>query len=59
MRVFTDVPLTYECLPSCQNVYICNEHLYMYNKTNESSIRALSRENFLNQSCCRWSPSRG
>ena len=50
IRVFTDVPMTYECLLNCQNVYICNEHLYMYNKTNESSIRALSRENFLTKS---------
>lgn len=50
IRVFTDVPMTYECLLNSQNVYICNEHLYMYNKTNESSIRALSRENFLTKS---------
>ena len=50
IRVFTDVPMTYECFLNCQHVYICNEHLYMYNKTNESSIRALSRENFLTKS---------
>ncbi len=50
IRVFTDVPMTYECLLNCENVYICNEHLYMYNKTNESSIRAVSRENFLTKS---------
>ena len=50
IRVFTDVPMIYECLLNCQNVYICNEHLYMYNKTNENSIRALSRENFLTKS---------
>ena len=50
IRVFTDVPMTYECLLNSQHVYICNEHLYMYNKTNESSIRALSRENFLTKS---------
>ena len=35
IRVFTDVPMTYECLLHSRNVYICNKHLYMYNKTNE------------------------
>ncbi len=50
IRVFTDVPMTFECLLHCQNVYICNEHLYMYNKTNEGSIRARSRENLLTES---------
>ena len=50
IRVFTDVPMTYECLLHSQNVYICNEHLYMYNKTNEGSIRAVSRENLLTES---------
>ncbi len=50
IRVFTDVPMTYECLLYSQNVYICNEHLYMYNKTNEDSIRAKSRENLLTKS---------
>ena len=50
IRVFTDVPMTYECLFCCRNVYICNEHLYMYNKTNEDSIRAKSRENLLTES---------
>ena len=50
IRVFTDVPMTYECLLHCRNVYICNEHLYMYNKTNEGSIRAKSRENLLTKS---------
>ncbi len=50
IRVFTDVPMTYECLLHCRNVYICNEHLYMYNKTNETSIRAKSRENLLTKS---------
>ena len=50
IRVFTDVPMTYECLLHCRNVYICNEHLYMYNKTNEDSIRARSRENLLTKS---------
>jgi hypothetical protein len=50
IRVFTDVPMTYECLLHCQNVYICNERLYMYNKTNEGSIRAKSRENLLTRS---------
>ena len=50
IRVFTDVPMTYECLLYSRNVYICNEHLYMYNKTNEDSIRAKSRENLLTKS---------
>ena len=50
IRVFTDVPMTYECLLHCQNVYISNERLYMYNKTNEGSIRAKSRENLLTKS---------
>ena len=50
IRVFTDVPMTYECLLHCQNAYICNEHLYMYNKTNDDSIRARSRENLLTKS---------
>ena len=50
IRVFTDVPMTYECLLYSQNVYICNERLYMYNKTNEDSIRARSRENLLTKS---------
>ena len=50
IRVFTDVPMTYECLFHCRSAYICNEHLYMYNKTNEGSIRAKSRENLLTKS---------
>ncbi len=50
IRVFTDVPMTYECLLYCRHVYICNKPLYMYNKTNEDSIRAKSRENLLTKS---------
>ena len=50
IRVFTDVPMTYECLLCSRNAYICNEPLYMYNKTNEDSIRARSRENLLTKS---------
>ncbi len=50
IRVFTDVPLTYECMLNSQNIYICNEHLYYYNKTNEQSIRARSGRNFLTRS---------
>ena len=50
IRVFTDVPMTYECLLHCSSAYICNEPLYMYNKTNEGSIRAKSRENLLTKS---------
>ena len=45
--MFTDVPLTYECLLYCKNVYICNEPLYEYNKMNQNSIRAKGKENFL------------
>lgn len=50
IRMFTDVPLTYECILHCQNVYICNECLYEYNKTNESSIRAKGKANYLTKS---------
>ena len=50
IRVFTDVPMTYECLLYSRNVYICNKPLYIYNKTNEDSIRARSRENLLTKS---------
>ena len=50
IRVFTDVPMTYECLLCSRNVYICNTPLYIYNKTNEDSIRARSRENLLTKS---------
>ncbi len=47
IRAFTDVPMTYECLLNCRNVYICNEQLYLYNRANEDSIRAKSGENLL------------
>ena len=50
IRVFTDVPMTYECLFCSQNVYICNKPLYLYNRTNEGSIRAKSKENLLTKS---------
>ena len=50
IRVFTDVPMTYECLLHSRNAFICNEPLYIYNKTNEDSIRAKSRENLLTKS---------
>ncbi len=50
IRVFTDVPMIYESMIYCQNVYICNERLYMYNRTNENSIRAKSKENLLTKS---------
>ena len=50
IRVFTDVPMTYECILNSRSAYICNERLYMYNKTNEDSIRAKSRENLLTKS---------
>ena len=50
IRMFTDEPLTYECLLNCQNVYICNEPLYMYNQTNVNSILALGKKNYLSES---------
>ena len=50
IRVFTDVPMTYECLLNCQHIYVSNQHLYYYNKTNEGSIRAKSKENLLTKS---------
>ena len=50
IRAFTDIPMMYECLLNCQNVYICNERLYMYNRANEDSIRARSGENLMTKS---------
>ncbi len=50
IRVFTDLPMTYECLLKSRNVYICNKQLYYYNRTNEGSIRARSGENLLTKS---------
>ena len=50
IRMFTDVPMTYECLLNCQNVYICNEPLYMYNQTNVNSILAVGKRNYLTES---------
>ncbi len=50
IRDFDDVPMTFECLLNCRNVYICNERLYMYNKTNADSIRTRGRENLLTKS---------
>ena len=50
IEIFTDLPMTFECLLKCQNVYICNKQLYYYNKTNEDSIRAKSQENLLTKS---------
>ena len=50
IKMFTDEPLTYECLLNCQNVYICNEPLYMYNKTNANSILTLGNRNYLTKS---------
>ncbi len=50
IRVFTDVPMTYECLLNCRNIYVCNQRLYYYNRTNEDSIRAKSKENLLTKS---------
>ena len=50
IRTFTDVPMTYECLLNCQNVYICKEHLYLYNQMNTHSILALAKKNYLSES---------
>ena len=50
IRMFTDEPLTYECMLNCHNVYICNEPLYMYNKTNANSILTLGNRNYLTKS---------
>ena len=47
IHMFTDVPMTYECILNCQNIFICNEHLYFYNKTNENSIIAVGKRNYL------------
>ena len=50
IRMFTDVPLTYEILLNCRNVYICNERLYMYNVDNPNSILARGKSNYLTPS---------
>ncbi len=50
IRMFTDVPMTYEILLNCYNVYICNEPLYLYNKMNEGSILAQGKRNYLSES---------
>lgn len=50
IRMFTDVPMTYECLLNCRNVFICNEPLYMYNQTNVNSILAVGKRNYLTES---------
>lgn len=50
IRMFTDEPLTYECLLNCQNVYICDEPLYLYNQCNFNSILALGKKNYLTRS---------
>ena len=48
IRMFTDVAFVYECLLYAKQVYICNESLYMYNKTNETSITA-GKRNYLRE----------
>ncbi|MBR4393087.1 MAG: glycosyltransferase family 2 protein [Oscillospiraceae bacterium] len=50
IRMFTDVPLTYEILLNCQNVYICNERLYLYNVSNPNSILARGKQDYLTPS---------
>lgn len=50
IRMFTDVPLTCECLLDCQNVYISNEVLYCYNQCNVNSILAVGKKSYLTES---------
>ena len=50
IRMFTDVPFTYEILLNCRNVYICQERLYCYNTTNPHSILARGKRNYLTPS---------
>ena len=50
IRIFTDEPMTYECLLNCKNVYICDEPLYMYNQTNVNSILAQAKKNYITES---------
>ena len=50
IRMFTDIPLTYESLLACDTVYICNKKLYYYNRMNEHSIRTVGRYNTVTQS---------
>ena len=49
IRMFTDVPMTYEILLSCNNVYICNERLYLYNMMNTGSIISVGKKNYLTE----------
>ncbi len=51
ITLFEDVPFMYECLLNCSRVYICNEQLYMYNKTNENAMTA-GRRNYLSENFC-------
>ncbi len=50
IRMFTDVPFTYEILLNCQNVLITNKRLYCYNTGNPNSILALGKRNYLTKS---------
>ena len=50
IRMYTDVPFTYEILLNCRNVYICNEPLYYYNRENPDSILAVGKYNLLTES---------
>ena len=49
IRMFTDVPMTYEILLHCQNIYICNEPLYLYNMMNTGSIISVGKKNYLTE----------
>lgn len=53
IRMLTDVPLTYECILKSGSVYVCNERLYRYNRTNAGSIRACGKEEFITEDSVR------
>lgn len=50
IRMFTDVPFTYEILLNCEHVYISNERLYYYNSANPDSILARGKQYYLTPS---------
>lgn len=49
IRMFTDVPLTFESLLYCSGAYICNDHLYFYNRMNENSIRTKGKSQYITE----------
>ena len=50
IRMFTDVPFTYEILLNCQYIHIGRERLYCYDRTNPFSILAKGQQNYLTPS---------